>query len=504
MRRKNGLSPLPDIPFLPGLCQTLLRHWAPFVGLGGVFLLLCAAQLFLPDLPGIVLILPAGPAGVLFIACIVTMIRAMTPSPGWEYSRSPGSELLRARTVVVDTALVTGGEKEVADLLLPSGPANLTRATPDTLLLLSAMAYTSPLLENKESDALTRHLTSLHMNRDQLVSLKPVCGDTVLGTIPGVVAQDGADRISYFCGDAFDLLALCGSHFDHQAQKITPEERLHLEETLHQFDRRGHRLLGLCCVHPGLNAPGPTYLGTVVLRDRILPDAPDAAKTLQDAGLVVQLQPIDPACPAPLSLSAVRMRLQAPDADYSADVIVSPKALSGTALCIAPADDRHWDFAAPVLRPLEWLRDTRRRASVMTWLLLPLWAICLISGVSPLVWLMICLMALGLHLCLSARTAVTPLALIIPGALGLALTLFLHLAMAPYAVSALSICLICAMLPLLLRMSADRMGTVWLGLMWLAMAGLAIFFFPLPFYTRLFAILGGWLMGMLSTLFCTE
>lgn len=330
------------------LCEFLLVCWPLYLLLCVLLAALCVAAALMTAWWLTAL---AALAALPVLLGAAYMLHPLPPCPGWEFSRQPLSRDGRAQVVLADTALLTEGRRETL-IAVPWTFTDAPRRRPETVSLAVAMAYTAHLLPEDATPLATEAAASLGVQRANLLRLRPIEERGDLGSVPGVIVQDGKGRTAYYAGDPAALAELCDLALDGEARTMTAEDRAYIVEEAARRRSRG----GLTVAYASLTAEatGPMFLGMLTLRDAVSDEAVEAVRALLDAGVSLQTQPIDTETPPPMRLAALRQTLGLTDALYEPQIILSPLLMDTRALSIAPSDDRHHRFDAPVLLLLEW------------------------------------------------------------------------------------------------------------------------------------------------------
>lgn len=388
---------------LKRVCEFLLTHWPLYVLNGLLFLALCLGPLVFPMMkqpyaPSWWWTLLTGLTALPVMLGLVYMLHPIPPSPGWRFSQQPLSDLGDAQLVMVDTSLLTDGQRETLIALPLDQPAE-PRRRPDALTLAAAMIYTASLQSDDVRPVLLEAARALGLNADHLLRYHPVTGETSLDACPGVVAKDGKRQAAYFAGDPLALARLCGNILDGSVRPMTPDEFARVAAVSEALTRQGALTLGFATLD---GASGqPLYLGLFSMRDVVSPDAELAVQALLDAGYEVMTQPIDERFAPPMRLSALRQRLGLTGLLYAPQVILSTTLLDTSVMCIAAADHRHRRFDLPLLLAREWFGQMTAWLRLALGMALPLLLCCAAGPAHPLYCLAV-IAPLTIALCASA------------------------------------------------------------------------------------------------------
>lgn len=373
---------------LSRLCEFLLIRWPLYIALCLVFAALCFLPAALPMI-GVAFeaswwwTLLTALAGLPVTLSAVYMLHPLPPSPGWDFSRQPLSSLGEAQVVLADTSLLTDGRREVL-IALPLEPTPDLRKRPEAFSLGVAIAYTADVQSEETAQLMRNAAASLGVNLRNLTHLRPILGKTQLGSVPGVIVEDGRGRTSLFAGDPIELARMCEVIDGYRPRPITREDQSRIRAVTRELRGQGSLTLGFAAMDTVSGIESPIYLGMLALRDVISEDARLAVEALLEAGYSLQTQPIDKAYQPPMRLAALRQRLRLTDALYAPHVILSTDLLETGPLCIAAADHRHRRFDGPVLLAREWFGKMAGWLRLALGTALPLMLACVLGPANPL------------------------------------------------------------------------------------------------------------------------
>lgn len=484
---------------LSRLCEFLLVYWPLYLALCLIFAAMCFLPAALPFIgmsfaPGWWWTLLASLMGLPVLLGAVYMLHQLPPSPGWRFSRQPLSSLGEAEVVMIDTSLLTDGQRETL-IALPLEPTADLHKRPEALSLALATAYTAGLQNDETAAVLKATASVLGVQLDNLTRMRPIVGKTQLGAIPGVIVEDGKGKTSYFVGDPIALSGLCAGIDGLRPRPMTQEDQARVQGTVKAMRQQGALALGFAMMDDVSDMEGPVYLGLLSMRDVVSEDAAMAVQALQEAGYSLQAQPIDDAFPPPMRLAALRQRLGLTDRLYAPQVILSTTMLDTHALCIAAADHRHRRFDGPMLLAREWFGKVAAWLRLALGTALPLLLACALGSASPLYGLAACLL-LGIALTSAASDDRRwDLASVTLMGVGLALRLFLLFVPAVSASGAMGLFVIIAAWVTSLHLSRRWQWTLICAALGVLLAAVGWILPGLSLLGGLLALLAGALAG---------